>query len=273
MIEQMILERFCTLLTEKTGIIPLASHKQGISSFLEKKHSEFTPEQNFLSYYNVLLVDSHEMELFINAATVNETYFFREESQFAFLKKDVLPYWKIMNPGKKLKMWSAASSSGEEAYSLALLALSMGIVPEITATDIDTEVLAKCAEGTYTKNSIRVHDGIMFHPLLSAYTKNDGRIVFPKEVKQFVSPKRFNLMDAGKNLFSPMGQDIIFIRNVFIYFSPEVKKTILAGLAKSLNQGGYLFVSMNEIASLDSAIMPPDLVKECSGRVFFFKKL
>ncbi len=278
MMDEKTLEMFCTYLTTTTGIIPLASHKQGISSFIDRRINELSAGNSgiplsYSSYYNLMMREPQELDMFINASTVNETYFFREESQFTLLKNDILPYWKIMNPGKKLRIWSAASSSGEEAYSLALLALSCGITPQVIATDIDTGVLDKCKKGIYQKQSVRTHDGSAYHTLLQPYRNSDDEIEFPQEIKNLVTTQKLNLKDLNKSPFAPIGQDIIFIRNVFIYFSREFKQGILNILTqKCLNPSGYLFVSMNEIATIDSTLMPANLSKECGGKVFYFKK-
>ena len=106
-----ILDSFICVLTEHTGIQPRASHRDGIKRFIENKISQnkYSIEQ----YKQLLLEDENILSEFVNQSTVNETYFFREEKQFLLLKEKLFPLWKTNNPGKEMKIWSAACSYGE----------------------------------------------------------------------------------------------------------------------------------------------------------------
>ena len=206
----------------------------------------------------------------INSATVNETYFFREEAQFQLLQSKVFPMLAAGSPTKRLRIWSAASSSGEEIYSLLLLADAMNIKTECIASDINTRVLDTCAKGVYKKNAIRTVDGAAYHHLLEPYKLAGGGFELPKKITDRITRKQINL---SRLTDFPKNQDIIFIRNVFIYFSTEMKKAILAKIAEeALAPGGYLFVSMNEVASIDIIDLPAGLEKAADGKVFYFRK-
>ncbi len=257
------------LITQRTGIIPRDSHITGIKNFIKKRLEEL-PEAQATDYYNLVCSSTDEMLALINSATVNETYFFREEAQFQLLQLKILPEIKSAAPTKTIRIWSAASSSGEEIYSLLLLAEAMNIRTECTASDINTKVLDDCSNGVYKKNAVRTVDGAAFHYLLAPYKQPDGGFILPKKICDKITRKQINL---SRLTDFPKNQDIVFIRNVFIYFSNEMKKQILNLIAEqTLSPGGYLFVSMNEIASIDSTLLPNSLEKIADGKVFYFRK-
>ena len=260
-------DRIIQFIKDSSGIIPRDSHKSGIKNFLEKRIEELGI--NSSAYYNLLLSDILERELLINSTTVNETYFFREELQFALLKERIFP--EIMRTGvSPVKIWSAASSSGEEIYSLHLLASSLGIKTECIASDINSAVLKQCESGRYTKKSLKSVDGALFQNLLAPYKKENGSIEFTDRVKEKISCRRINL---SKLKDFPSGQHIIFLRNVFIYFDLEMRHKILQKISdECLCDGGYIFVSMNEVASVDFSILPKNLEKISDGKVFYFRK-
>ena len=269
-----ILDSFVSILTTITGIIPRASHRDGIKYFIEKKVYE--NHYSIEDYRKLLFTDKNLIAEFVNECTVNETYFFREEKQFTLLKNSIFPNWKIKNPGKKINIWSAACSYGEEAYSLAVMALTCGLTPNVTASDINSEVIEHCKSGVFLSTSLRSVDGLSYQKLILPYQREDRKIAFPKEIKDNISTIQINLaeLDEPKNiLILPKNQNIIFIRNVFIYFSIELRKKILQIIAdQCLAEDGYLFVSMNEIAQLDSSIVPKSLEKISDGNVFYFHK-
>lgn len=263
-------EELIDFVTMKTGIIPRESHRSGIRKLVEKK----LEENSFRDFFRLIKTDRREFEEFINASTVNETYFFREEKQFQLLQNRLFPDWKLRNGNKKIKIWSAACSEGLEAYSLSLLASFCQVKADITASDINTKVLKTCAKGIFKSSSIRVGDGEIYQRLLLPFKKEDGRFEFPESVKSTVSTMKLNLAEIDVSPFVPRNQDIIFVRNVFIYFSRELRAKILKTMAeKCLGEDGKIFVSMNEIAQIDSSIMPDCLEKVSDGNVFYFRKI
>ena len=258
-----------SLISKQTGIIPRESHKSGIKNFIEKREKEIN--LNGLDYYNFVCLNRQEMDILLNHATVNETYFFREESQFQFLKTKILPelHKKLgLNP---LRIWSAAASSGEEIYSLYLLASSLGIRTECIATDINTTVLEKGAEGKYKPNSVKAVDGAKFHYLLSPYMSVEKVVAFPPELTSKIDRRQINLCKSDS--VYPRNIHLVFIRNVFVYFTTEMRKAILQKIVDdSLASDGFIFLSMNEIATIDSTILPKGLEKCSEGNVFYFHK-
>ncbi len=275
------LEDIIAFITAETGIIPRESHKVGIASYLEEvleslqkgvKVSAAVNCSAFLKDY--FLHDRNAMVALINKATVNETYFFREEKQFDLLKNVIFP--ELLKTSRWLNIWSAAASSGEEIYSLALLAHSLNIRADYTASDINTIVLQKLKNGIFGANSIRSMDGAKYHYLLEPYKTKDGTYRLSPELVGSVITKVMNLADLAKDVIPeslPRHQHVIFIRNVFIYFSLEMRAKILSALAKHcLAPGGCIFVSMSEIASIENRIIPPELERVMSENVFYFHK-
>ena len=273
-ITEEILDSFISMLTSYTGIIPRASHREGIRNYIIKKLSQ--THLSAKEYLSLLSTNNELFTDFVNQSTVNETYFFREEKQFALLKEVIFPKWRLNNSGKEIKIWSAACSYGEEAYSLAVIALNCGLKPVVFASDINSEVLEHCKSGVFLGTSLRSVDGVLYQNLITQYRREDGRVAFPENIKNCIKTSILNLseIDSPQNLFLlPKQQNIIFIRNVFIYFSLELRKMILKIIAEQcLADDGYLFVSMNEIAQLDSSIVPSSLEKIVNGNIFYFHK-
>lgn len=270
------LEKVISVITNRTGITPRESHKGGIKNFVEKRLDKLKFKGSFSTYLSIIQTDNAEMTELVNESTVNETYFFREEKQFQFLKNSVLPQWVLRNGGNPIRIWCAACSTGEEPYSLALIAKLCKVKAFITASDIDTRVLECCKKGVYKPSSCRMSDGSSFHELLKPYVTEDGLIEISNDIKQMVNVRYANLSKLEDlNVLNVVleKQNIVFLRNVFIYFNRELRKRILQTIAdKFLAKDGYLFVSMSEVASIDSEITPSCLEKQSFGNVFYFRK-
>ena len=266
-------EEIIKVITHETGIVPRESHRTAIKRYVEERLSTVNPE-DVVHYAAFFSQNQAELAGLINKATVNETYFFREERQLDFLKSTVFP--ALLKNNQTLNIWSAACSSGEEIYTLALVAASCKVPAVFTASDINTGVLEKCREGIYGANSVRTVDGAKYHPLLLPYKMTDGSYKMSEELKAKVRTEQINLSDLVKEPLPqnlPINQHIIFIRNVFIYFTMEMRAKIIQTLAKHcLSKDGYLFVSMNEIASIDNSIIPKELERKVEGSVFYFHK-
>ena len=157
-----------------------------------------------------------------------------------------------------------------------MLAKSLGIKPLVTASDINSKVLEHCKSGLFLGTSLRAVDGVTFQPLVIPYRRSDGRVAFPADIKDCVKTIQMNLAEIDSpftDMLLPKNQNIIFIRNVFIYFTPETRARILRTIAqKCLADDGLLFVSMSETAQIDSAIMPPVLERQMDGSIFYFHK-
>ena len=194
-------------------------------------------------------------EKIIDAMTTNETLWFRDSSPFISIQKHFLPlYAKEIASGKKskIRIWSAASSTGQEIYSIAMLILDFcrtqtTLRPdhfELLATDISSTVLFIAKAGRYDSHIIS--RGLPDEQR-NRYFKNDGRVwILDDSVKKMVTFKKLNLQED----FSSMGRmDLILCRNVLIYFSEDLKKDLLKRFASQLRPSGYFFVGSSESIS------------------------
>ncbi len=217
--------------------------------------------------YNALIQkDDGELSYLTNAAAVNETYFFREEKQFEFLKNEIF----LPRKGGKINIWSASCSTGEEPLSIFALAKDCGVSATVLASDIDTDALAKFKSGIYMRNSFR-SDGSKYCPLIEKEGSWDGdRLTISPDTISKIKIFQYNLACQSAPPVQDGSMDIIFMRNVFIYFTNEVRLRILAKLSKSLKEGGLLILSINEVGNIDSRL--PPFEKLHSGAVYYLRK-
>ena len=259
------------LLKEKilafSGIYVADSQIQTLTAHIEKKAAvrNISP----MEFCRSLTPHTPDFDEVVNLVTVNETYFFREENQFDFLKREVFP--KFM--GKNLTIWTCCCSTGEEPISLLALALSMNINLTIYASDIDSDALAVLERGKYSNFSLR-SDGQKYHELLAPFsTRTENEIVFRKDFLHRIQTFRYNLIqDELDKLPFFENVDIIFMRNVFIYFDKQTRILVTKKIAERLKNDGLLFFSMNEIGSIDHTVIPENLHKTNSGIVYYFMK-
>ncbi|ABU70260.1 MULTISPECIES: protein-glutamate O-methyltransferase [Vibrio] len=183
----------------------------------------------------------------VDAMTTNETLWFRDTYPFTVLADKLLP--EMAANKRPIKIWSAASSSGQEPYSMAMTILETqqrkpGLLPSvsITATDISASMLDMCRAGVY--DNLALGRGLSPERRRTFFEDaGDGRMKVKDNVKRLVNFRPQNLMDS----YALMGKfDIIFCRNVLIYFSPEMKSKVLNQMANSLNPGGYLLLGASE---------------------------
>ena len=177
------------------------------------------------------------------AMTTNESFFFRDIKPFDIFKDTVLPHLiKTRGGGKSFKIWCAAASSGQEPYSLSTVlrdaaAKLPGWRTSIVGTDISHDILAKAKAGVYSQ--FEVQRGLPIQQLLKYFTKKDEMWEAKQEVRDLVTYKYFNLL----NDLTPLGKcDVVFCRNVLIYFDQETKGKVLDQIAKLLPPDGVLFL-------------------------------
>ncbi|MCR5698005.1 MAG: hypothetical protein K6G52_00030 [Treponemataceae bacterium] len=222
---------------------------------------------DFEKYLARLEPNSEETKLLINQVTINETYFFREERQFEFLYDEFFPRFK----GKEIKIWSAACSTGEEALSLLALAEFCGTKPTMYASDIDEETLKFFRQGRYAKFSFRP-DGALFHPILYLHGQfEDSQFVIDREFLNKINIFQYNLSSDQR---PPIMEnvDLIFMRNVFIYFDQEGRIKITGKVANLLKEDGLLFYSTNEVLSISENVLKGQIKKEKTDMVYYFIK-
>ncbi|EEX92998.1 chemotaxis protein methyltransferase CheR [Vibrio orientalis CIP 102891 = ATCC 33934] len=206
----------------------------------------------------------------VDAMTTNETLWFRDTYPFEVLANKLLP--EAAANKRPIKIWSAASSSGQEPYSMAMTVLEQqqrkpGMLPSvsITATDISASMLDMCRAGIY--DNLALGRGLSPERRRNFFEDaGDGRMKVKDNVKRLVNFRPQNLMDS----YALLGKfDIIFCRNVLIYFSPDMKSQVLNQMANSLNPGGYLLLGASE--SLTGLTDRFDMVRCNPGIIYKLK--
>jgi chemotaxis protein methyltransferase CheR len=181
----------------------------------------------------------------VEAMTTNETYFFREPAHYQALRDVILPeVLRNRQAGRKLSFWSAAASTGQEAYSLAMLLLEMGVPSssvDILATDLSNRVLERAQAGNYSQ--LEVNRGLPAQLLLKYFLREGLAWQLKEEVRRMVRFREFDLR-ATMRALGPF--DLVFCRNVLIYFDLATKRNILEEMHGSLFHGGYLLLGTTE---------------------------
>ncbi len=236
---------YCGIFFDDSKIATLASRLMFRLRLLDIK--SFTEYFNYLKY-NPRSKD--EMEDLIPHLTNNETYFFREMNQLSVFMSDTLDRVREMKSGgrdRSIRIVSCGCSSGEEAYTIAMLLdekgrYSAGWDIEITGVDIDRKVLEKAARGVYTSYSLRATG----RERIDRYFKKEGdRYELAADIREKVRFVRGNIMDRGV-LSSLGGADVIFCRNVLIYFSDRSIRALAGTFHETLSPYGYLFLGHSE---------------------------
>lgn len=240
---------FIRALIYKQAGISISPHKRAlITGRLDKRVRAlgFTRYAEYIDYIQRRNTDRQEIQHIIDALTTNETYFFREPKHFTFLESRVLP--AQVNSGKTdLRVWSCACSSGEEPYSIAMTLSDDYRLNRwhILATDLNTQVLDVARAGIYPMaRAEKIPPEFLKKYCLKGIGKNDGKFIINKNLRHRIEYKQLNLntdfpRDVGKF-------DVIFLRNVMIYFDLETKKKLCAKLINCLVPGGYLIIGHSE---------------------------
>jgi chemotaxis protein methyltransferase CheR len=204
--------------------------------------------KNFEDYLQLLKHSSNGNELtrLFDAVTTNETYFFREPQQLNVFIESVYPeILKKKKGSDSIKLWSAACSSGEEPYTLSMMMRekqSMHSRYEIYASDLSEGVLNSAKNAVYNSYSVRN----MPESYLNKYFSNSAHSYSLNDtVKKSVNFRKLNLIDS-LGMKPLRGMDVIFCRNVLIYFDAKAKQKVVSNLYDSLNPGGYLFIGSSE---------------------------
>jgi len=208
--------------------------------------------QEYISYLNECAEPAREMEDLINRITTNETSFFREFKHFEYMTDVLLPHIqnekKNRSDTKEMRIWSSACSSGEEPYSIAMTMSEYNeqnppIKFKILATDVNTEVLEEAYHGIYDEKNLGKH--VHANKYFKYFDRlSDGKIKVKDSLKSKISFRRLNLMDQRYPIKEQM--DLIFCRNVMIYFSEEMKSHVLKMFYNYLKDTGTLFVGHSE---------------------------
>lgn len=244
------LKKILSLIHSCTGISMGENKKTMIQGRLRPRMRDLG-FSSFGQYLDYIKSNQEEIQGFIDLLTTNETYFFRTPRVWDFFCKEYLPQWVDKNPGKIMKVWSGASSSGEEAHTIAICCeeqkqKSATFNYQINATDISSEVLGIGAQGYYSGRSISMFMQTRKN-LFDKYMiqSNEGYLVR--------SDLRSRIQFSSHNLFLAHPErhlyDIIFLRNVLIYFHPKDQEKVLRNVSRNLKDGGVLIIGESESLS------------------------
>ena len=195
-----------------------------------------------------------------DALTTNETFFFRDKTPFEQFRADVLPALAARRGAGPLRVWCAACSTGQEPYSLAMLMDEVGagfpgVTLDICASDISERVLEKAQAGLYSQ--FEVQRGLPISHLIKHFDKADENWQVKARLRQMIRWRRFNLLDDMR----PLGRfDVVFCRNVLIYFDTDTRKKVLEAIAGVMPEDGFLFLGASEtVIGVSEAFTPvPD---------------
>jgi len=245
-------QRFQSLIYRESGIW-LSDAKAGLLTGRLSKRLRTLGLDTFSEYHDHVTVDDEERQAMLDAITTNETHFFRETGHFQFLEQQVLPVWRASaeagRRARTIRVWSAGCSTGQEAYSLAMLLVdwfpaSQGWSVEILGTDLSRRVLAVAEEGVWSQdNAHEIPPRYLQAYTLKGLGENQGKLKAAPAIRviRFV---RLNLNDAA---YPDIGKfDLIFCRNVLIYFDAESRTRTVRRLLQHLDPEGYFFVGHAE---------------------------
>lgn len=247
----------CAVMTAVSGLVreiagiklPETLYSQVFSFVAERSSASGIGE---LLYLERLKSDPEERDLFIQKITIGETFFFRDECQFSLLDRIVFPSLVTGTANPPFRAWSAACSSGEEAVSLALLAMrhsgpSGFSSVEIWASDINRQALETLSQGVFRSGSFR-DEGSRYHSLIEPWiaSRSPLSVTLDSGALSCVRTARIDLSSCDYSSI-PDGLDLVMLRNVLIYFDEAVRTRVIDAIARKLKTGGLLFLSASEV--------------------------
>jgi len=236
-------QKLAKIVYQETGIV-LSEKKYSLLVARLSKRMRIKGISSVSVYMDLISADPDEFNEFIDAVTTNHTFFFRENKHCEYLIR-------TLEKTKPLKIWSAASSSGEEAYSIAVQLMAAGFSFSIFASDVSDSMLDLGRRAVYPGDRVKQVPPSM---LRTYFQKGQDQwkdyVRIKPEVRQRVSFAKFNLLsDTPQDTF-----DIIFCRNVMIYFDSQTRQRVVDRLCRALKPGGYFFVGLSE--SLNGLVHP-----------------
>jgi chemotaxis protein methyltransferase CheR len=235
---------FKGLIYQEFGI-SLSDRKKTLVQTRLRKWVQSLGLPNYEALYRHVEQNPHELVLLADAITTNVTSFFREESQWLFLEKHVP---KVYGSGKKLRIWSAACSSGQEPYTIAMFL--MEVLPDphtwdikILATDLSYDILKKAQKGHYRGKDL---EGMPKKIMARYFTKLPGEMyAISEKLKEMITFRSFNLVTGNYAMFSrPF--NLVFCRNVMIYFDKDTQQKVIDNLLNLLPPKGLLLIGHSE---------------------------
>jgi chemotaxis protein methyltransferase CheR len=240
---------FQTLICREAGIHLNISKKPMLVSRLMRRVSALGLS-SFGEYYRHAVYDQRdELVCLLDAVTTNETWFFRNPRHFAFVKDTLCPMWiaeaEAGRRSRQISAWSAASSSGEEPYSLAMVLLEKlpGWDIHILATDLSSRVLEKAKAATWSvEKSGDIPPRYLKRFMLRGTGAQDGKMRAGTDVRNVVNFRRLNLNDDMWSLEPHTQFELVFCRNVLMYFEPGCRERVLQRILRRMPPRGYLFL-------------------------------
>jgi len=268
--------RLRNLIYEKSGI-NLTPDKKTMLELRIKRRLRILNLNSFAEYCKFLFGNQgqdEELIHFLDVVTTNKTDFFREPAHFDYLVQKALPDLMARKEGgRDILVWSAGCSTGEEPYTLAIVLTEYGLTHpgfrfRILATDIATSVLKKAHLGVFSEDVIRpVPADLRRKYFLRSRDRQSGRVRVIRELRDLVELRRVNFMDSDFGIAEKA--DVIFCRNVIIYFDRPTQERILQKLARQLVSNGYMFVGHAEaLHDMDLPLTPiaPAAYRKVDGR-------
>lgn len=234
---------FQKLISSKLGIY-LPKQKRIMLGHRLLKRVEHLKAKGFSEYFHYINnpANKEELDIALELVTTNETFFFREPKHFDYITDTLLP---SLNPNKTFKIWCAACSTGEEPYSIAmLLSKHYGAPWSIRASDVNTKVLVQAKKGIYLdeRTDLLPHD-LKKSFCVKGIDEFEGYLRVKPHIRQRVNFFQFNLINSMNHMEE---FDLIFIRNVMIYFNDETRQQIIDNISQQLKPRGLLFISHSE---------------------------
>ncbi|MBS4096614.1 MAG: protein-glutamate O-methyltransferase CheR [Sulfuricella sp.] len=236
--------QFQSMIHQIAGISLSSAKKPLVSSRLAKRLQEHQLS-SYGDYFKVLAGghDPDEIQTAVDLLTTNETYFFREPKHFDFMRDKILPHHQA---GRPFRVWSAASSSGQEAYSIAMILADRlgGQSWEVMASDISVRVLEKARTGLYPIEQVKhIPKNYLGNYCLKGVGSQSGSFLIDQNLRSRVDFKQVNLNKA----LPQFGEfDLVFLRNVMIYFDADTKRQVVSRIVAQLKPGGHLLIGHSE---------------------------
>lgn len=252
-------QMFIEKVKAKTGI-DLSLYKEGQ---MKRRILSFMTQRGFsdlLDFFYAMDQDQKLFESFLDRITINVTSFYRNQYRWEVLEKKIFPL--LLEKTKNLKIWSAACSSGEEPFTIAMVLSKYLPLSQIRilATDIDENSIKKAKLGVYNERAL---EEVPPNVKLQYFTQSNGLFKLDEEIKKTVTFKKHNLLSDSY----PSQLDLIVCRNVLIYFTDEAKNEIYKNFNKALKIGGILFVGSTE------QIFFPETYGFEVADTFFYRKI
>jgi len=262
-------EDFSSIISSRLGIKMPATKQVMLQSRLIRRLRELGLD-SFTEYHERFFGDpehqAEEMEHLLNLATTNKTDFFREPDHFEVLVREVLPAWLQAPTGSVFRIWCAGCSTGEEAYTLAMVLREQqargAFEYSILATDVSTRVLATAQQAIYAEEHVApVPPPLRTKYLLRSRDRTSGQVRITPEIRKKVRFAHLNFLAPDYGLRETV--DVVFFRNVMIYFDRPTQKDVVSKICRHLQPGGHLFIAHSE--SLQGLTLPVRLL----GPAFF----